>query len=127
MIEQIINLQEQVEEGQISALETMIELKKVEKVLQAAIKDIKEAAENEAAMYGKGEHELSGAKFTMRSAAGRYDFKHLAWYSQFKQMEADAKEAFKASEKGHQYISNDGEIVEPASYTPGKESLFISI
>lgn len=120
-----------VEEGNKSALEVLVNLKRLEKELAAAKKQIEEAAYNELLDYPKSKAEAYGAVLELRSTAGRWSFDqvdgYLAVKAQLKQVEDAAKEAYKASQKGQILYDQDGVEITPAEFTPGKDAIFISL
>lgn len=127
----IVDVVNKVEEGNLCPLQTTIQLKKLEKLISSALAQIKDQAINEALKHGDKEFEFFGARVHVRSSATRYSYKHIdAWVelnNKLKEVEASAKDALKLKLKGQQSITEDGEIVEPADFTTGKETLFISL
>jgi len=125
----IVTLLTDVEEGNISALKAYIELKKEADLLASALKQVKEAAIEEAETYGKGEHQAHGAKFQVKNAAGKYSYKHIDNWRIIKEeltaLETSYKLAAQEAEKGRQFITEDGEIIPPANYTPGATTISI--
>ena len=120
-----------VEEGNKSALEVLVNLKRLEKELAAAKKQIEDAAYHELLDYPKSKAEAYGAVLELRSTAGRWSFDqvdgYLAVKAQLKQVEDAAKEAYKASQKGQILYDQDGVEITPAEFTPGKDAIFISL
>lgn len=126
--------------GNINALQGYIELKRMEVAVSDAIAKLRDKATEEAAAYGKGEHKAFGAVIQCRSSAGKWDFSGLPWYSNIQSMQENldmtrkakeemAKAAQKAQEK-MQPLPVDmetGEQIQPAVYTPGRETVAISL
>ena len=120
-----------VEEGNKSALEVLVELKRVEKELAAAKKQIEEAAYQEILDYPKSKAEAFGAVLELRSTAGRWSFDKVQEYAtakaQLKAVEEAAKEAYKAAQKGRVMYDEEGVEIVPAEFTPGKDAIFITL
>lgn len=120
-----------VEEGNKSALEVLVNLKRLEKELAAAKKQIEDAAYHELLDYPKSKAEAYGAVLELRSTAGRWSFDKVQDYAeaktQMKAIEEAAKEAYKAAQKGRVLYDEDGVEITPAEFTPGKDAIFISL
>jgi len=120
-----------VEVGNTDALKAFIHLKAIAATVAQALKQIEEAAMEELLNYPKGKAELEGAKVEVRSSAGRWDFKAIQDWAQanskIKAIEADAKEAAKLAERGKVMYDEDGVEVQPADFTPGKETIFVTL
>lgn len=119
---EIDELQKQVMDGEVEALRAFIVLRQVEKHLKDAIDSIKDLAAEEAEGYGEKEFELEGCKVSVRNGAGRWSFKGLPdWEdhkARLKGIEDLHKQAYKMIGKGGVH-TEDGEVVEPAQFTPG--------
>ena len=106
-------------------------MKSLEKVLKDAITQIQPLAIDEAAKHSDKEFDFHGAKVHVRSAATRYSFKHIKEWTEanktLKDIEANAKESLKLKLKGQNMVSDDGEIIEAADFTPGKETIYIKL
>ena len=120
-----------VEDGNADALKAFIHLKAIAATVAQALKQIEEAAMEELNNYPKGKAELEGAKVEARATAGRWDFKGIQeWISvnhTLKNIEADAKEAAKLAERGKVMYDEDGVEVQPAEFTAGKETIFVTL
>lgn len=121
------------DEGTITPLDGYVRLKRMEREVADALSKVKAGAIKEAAEYGKGRHEAFGAIVETKSAAGRWDFSSLPWYTSLNMMMetkmGQAKAAFAAREK-MQPLPVDmetNEEIQPASYTPGSEAVSISL
>lgn len=130
MKQEIENKLLQVAEGEVCPLETYIELKALRDLLDESIKGIQDEAIQEAEKYGKEPFSMSGVLVQVRAGAGRWSFNHIEkWNSikaSLKGVEDMAKQAFKLSEKGQSIVDDSGEVVEPGSYTSGKDTIFIT-
>jgi hypothetical protein len=129
MIEEIQKILTDVEEGNLNALDAYIQLNEVSKRLTKVKSLIYDEAINEAEKFGEKTFNYHGKTITRKAAAGRWDFKGLQGYeelkSKIKETEALHKQAYQMLIKGKQVIDDNGEIVEPAKYTAGKDTLMI--
>lgn len=121
------------EEGTLNPLEGYVQLKRMEADLADAIEKLKPKAIEQAAAYGKGEHDAYGAVIQCKAGAGRWDFKGLPWYDSLdamrKSKEAMAKAAYNAQQK-MQPLPVDletGEQIQPAVYVAGADTVSISL
>jgi hypothetical protein len=129
MKEILLDLNDKVINGEMSALKAYIICKDLEKTLKDVLKGLSEEAITEAEKYGKGEHDAFGAKFQVRNGATRWDFKHI---SEWKNKSADLKayeESLKALAKsGHTGIDEaTGEVLELPKQIFGATTLSIKI
>ena len=124
MINEII---QQVEAGEINPLNAYIEIYRLEKQIKAAKEIIQQKAIDEAAKYPEKTFQFMGFEIQKKSGAGRWKFDHLTdWQAkanEIKEIEEKHKQAFKMWEKGDTYITEGGEIVEPAVYMPGADTI----
>ena len=123
----IETIKQDVEEGTINALEAYVMLKTIEKELKESLDIVKEHALEEAEKYGEKTFDAFGAEVGVKNGAGRWDFKKLDWWKVYQLEQDSAKEAYKMSQKGQKLITDDGEVIEPATYLPGKTTLSIRI
>lgn len=131
-IETILHdLNEAVLNGEKEALPTFIELKRVEKLLKSVLAGIQDAAIDEAENYGKGEHELNGARFQVKNAAGRWDFKnvqeHIERKAALTQLEETLKALYKARYYGDLASVEDGQVIDLPKYTQGKTTIAVRV
>ncbi len=114
-------------DGEIDALTAYIQLDAIEKEAKRFKEQIQEMAVSEADKYGAKTFQFNGYEIQRRAAAGRWKFDHISdWQGkqfELKEIEEKHKQAFKMAEKGDTYITEGGEVVEPAQYTPGKETI----
>ena len=70
-----------------------------------------------------------GFKFEKRNGAKRFDFKHLAEWSDKKaeltEIESKYKGAFQSFERGLKQVTDDGEIIELPKVSYSKDSLIV--
>lgn len=121
------------EAGTMQPLEGYIKLKRMEAAVAEALAELKDAAIAAASQYGKGEHEAFGAIIQCRAGGGRWDFKHLPWYTNLDMLMKSKQEMAKAAYNAQQKMQplpvdlETGEQVEPAVYMPGAETVSISL
>ena len=122
----IVKLLFDVEEGNASALDAFCQLTRLEKQIKAAKEQIQSQAINEAQMYGKTFQHM-GFEIQCRSGAGRWKFDHLdEWVmvkNQLASVEDMAKWAYKSEEKGVLPVTDDGDIIQPAVYVAGSDTI----
>jgi N-methylhydantoinase A/oxoprolinase/acetone carboxylase beta subunit len=120
----------EVENGEVSALNSYIELKRMSKELDEALKSIKDEALSEAEAYGKGEQIIHGAVVSVRAVGGKWKFDHLVEWKEIedkkKAIEAKYKNAFKNAENGlYNVAESTGEILELPSYSAGPDAIIL--
>ena len=74
---------QEVIDGQANALEVYIELKRSEKEIKNALNKIKDLAIEEAEKHGEKVFDYHGVEITMKSGGGRWEYKHLDWWSDY--------------------------------------------
>jgi len=129
IVEKITHLVEGVEGGNLNALKVYVELKKVEDVLTASLKQLKDTALDEAQKYGAKQFEEYGCVIQVKNAAGKWDFSKVTTWNNLKndikRVEDMAKQAYKNNAP---LINGDtGEYVEIPTYTEGGTTLAITI
>lgn len=120
----------EVMDGNASALETFIELKRMSKLIDGIINDIKDEALSEAEAYGKGDSIINGAVVSVRAVGGRWKFDHISEWKNIedkkKGIEQKYKTAFKNAENGLYNVSEStGEILELPSYSAGPDAIIL--
>ena len=123
---------ERIEDGYRDALPVIVKWRKMQRLLEEAIEQIKEKAMDELSNYPKSTAEIDGAKLEVRATAGRWNFKEIGEWSKLerkrKEIEEQAKEAYKLKIKGIEAFDNEtGELLEAADYTAGKDTIFIKL
>jgi len=122
----VVKLMFDVDEGNASALDAFCQLTRLEKQIKAAKEQIQSQAINEAQMYGKTFQHM-GFEIQCRAGAGRWKFDHLdEWASAKMKMntiEDLAKWAYKSEEKGVLPVTDDGDIIQPAVYVAGSDTI----
>ena len=123
---EVVKLMFDVEEGNASALDAFCHLTRLEKQIKAAKEQIQSQAINEAQMYGKTFTHM-GFEIQCRAGAGRWKFDHLdEWVvakNQLATVEDMAKWAYKSEEKGVLPVTDDGDIIQPAVYVAGSDTI----
>ena len=119
-----------VEDGDANALELLANLKAISKEIDLCITQVMPEAMTELNLHPKAKYEGFGAKFEIRNSATRYTYSHLPNVSSqalaLKELQDQAKAAYKLSLKGQQLVTADGEVIAPAECTGGKETIFIT-
>ena len=122
----VVKLMFDVEEGNASALDAFCHLTRLEKQIKAAKEQIQSQAINEAQMYGKTFTHM-GFEIQCRAGAGRWKFDHLdEWVvakNQLATVEDMAKWAYKSEEKGVMPVTDGGDIIQPAVYVAGSDTI----
>ena len=115
-----------VEEGNASALDAYCHLTRLEKQIKAAKEQIQQQAINEAQKHGKTFQHM-GFEIQCRSGAGRWKFDHLDEWAALKQkmlqVEHLAKWSYQSEQKNIMPVTDGGEIVKPAEYIAGSETI----
>ena len=122
-----LTLIDRVDSGHVDPLKAYIDLYKAKALIDNAMQQIKDQALSQASWYEKT-FELEGVKVTQKADAGRWDYKHVTLWSNTKELLVNIEEASKAAHRtGHAVMTEDGEQIEPAKYTPGKDNFSIQI
>lgn len=70
---------------------------------------------------------FAGYEIQCKSAAGRWKYDHIPAWTQhnnyIKAVEEQAKIAYKAKQAGQTMVDSNGEVIEPADYTPGADTI----
>ena len=117
--------------GYVNPVEMHVNLKCVEDIINRIKehKDFKEAVLNEAAKFGKG-YAFHNATIQTRSLAGKYDYSHDDEYNRLTQALKARQGYLKALPvEGKQIVDKDGIVTidMPPFYSPGGESLFVTL
>lgn len=117
-------------DGEFNELEAYIEFHKVKNAAEQSMKNLKQYAITEFEKHDSKTVDSFGCSI-QKSQSGRYSYKHLHQWTelngQIKAIEKQSQEAYKQSLKGIDLIDDNGEIIQPATYTANAESLKISI
>ena len=127
--QQVAKMTNDVLQGNTNPLDAFIFIKKMEEVLKQVKDNIKDVAIDEAARHGGKTFAFGDAKVTLKSSAGRWNYKHIQSIidkaAELKELQELHKSA--ANNKGATIVDSDGVIIEPAIYTDGKETISITI
>lgn len=114
-------------DGHIDSLKAYAMLHRLKAAVDGVMKALIDKAIDEAEKYPEKTFTAYGYEVTKKSGSGRWDFKHLEdWkikVTELESIEEQHKAAFKMAERGDTYISNGGEVIEPAIYTPGRSTI----
>ena len=127
------DLIDQVNEGHVNPLEAFVGIKHMEETCKLANKRLKDQAIQELSNYGTEAKDLSihGATLQLRNGAGRWDFKEIPEImelkAKIKELEDQHKQAYKMDQKGNKMVSEHGETITPAIFTPGSEVIAVKL
>lgn len=133
MEKQILILADDAFQGNINPLEAYVRLKKIEKSLKAAIESVQPLAIEEAyEKYAEKNFSAYGATVEKKRAPGKWDYTGVRPWVKAKEelakYEEMAKEAYKMSIRNQSVVDdNTGEVITPAVYTEGRDSITIKI
>ena len=126
-LEWVNELNSSIYDGAIDPLLAYTMLHRLKSAVDLTMKSCQDQAVSEAEKYNEKTFKFNGYEITRKAAAGRWDFKHIPQWNQKKaeleSVEESHKMAFKLAEKGDVYVNSDGEAVEPAHYSVGKETI----
>ncbi len=112
-------------EGSIDALATYITLNRISKMLDGLKDEVKPYAIEQSGQWHEKTFSYFGATIEKKSGAGRWDFKGVQAWNEAKAtlsaIEERAKAAAQAQKFGAAMVSEDGELLEGATYTPGAD------
>ena len=115
-------------DGESNPLEVLGLLKDVEAMIAKAKAEIEPGVIAEARKYHG--QTWQGWGIEVRPSAGRWDFSNnpewVRLRDAIKEVEDAGKAAHKEYEKGRRMVSEDGEVITPAEYKAGKETVFFS-
>lgn len=116
-------------EGTQAPLEAYLYLKKVKELTESIMEGCKSEAIRE--LQGKGgKFEDEQVIAEIRNSAGRWDFKNSSEWQAMKlklvDIEENAKLSFKSWEKGKTIIDDAGEVIKPAVYKNGEQTIFVT-
>jgi hypothetical protein len=128
LAEEIGYIADGVEEGKFDELDVHLGLKELEEIVKASKKKIEEHVLDEFDKYGEKEIEKHGKVISKVSGRGKYSYDHYEPYvklnNERKDLETKMKSALKAG--GGVLNEDTGELVPPAEYSPGKESIRVT-
>ena len=120
---QLQELLDSVANGHSDPLATYIESKRLQKSIDAALKQVQPEAITEAHKYGKS-FTFQGAKIEVRNGASRWDYKHVsAWVSASENL----KRIEKLSQLGGAVDEVTGEVIEKAVKIEGAETIAVGL
>jgi len=126
VMERLIELANAWREGSIDALATYITLSRISKMLDQLKDEVKPYAIEQSGQWHEKTFSYFGATIEKKAAAGRWDFKGVQAWNEAKatlqSIEERAKAAAQAAAKfGAAMVSEDGELLDGAKYTPGSD------
>lgn len=133
MKDQLLQLAEDVQNGNSNALEQYIVLKRLENDFKSVMAIVRDLAIDEADKYGEKTFEAFGAEITKKSDPGRWNYKEIPQWAdkkeQLKDIEELAKQSYnqKVKSTGVVIVDEDGIEIEAAQYTDGKSNISIKL
>ena len=126
----VAHIEDAVLNGEVNPLEAFVYLKWMEEISKQVREKIMDLSITEAEKYPEKEIELFGCKIQKKSAAGKWDFAHLPEVNRIETLLKDTKEqaktAYHSFQRKETISTEDGEIIEPAKYTPGRDTIAIT-
>jgi len=124
----ILELANEVVEGNISAAQLHLFLRQVKEALEFAEKSIKPTLLREAdCPEGIS---MNGYNIKVRSGAGRHSYDHIPTWVELKGKMSDIEEKAKLANKmylrGDQYVTEDGELIPPSVYVSYEDSVVVT-
>lgn len=120
-----------VKEGNRKALIAYAELKHLSDIATEALKEVKDLALQETELYPEKKFDLDGFTFERRNGATRYSYSHIPKWQEkqkeLKDIEAEAKQAFLASQKGMLVATEDGEEIILPEPIYSQDSLIVKL
>jgi len=117
-------------EGEIDPLKAVIVLKEIEKKAKEYKCMIDDIALDEITKYGREGTEIDGYSVSVRSAAGRWDFKHINEIQdlekELKQLKEKHKGSYNQMLRNLTTLGEGGEVIIPANFKSGKDIIVIT-
>jgi hypothetical protein len=132
LIDDIIDIVQQCDYGNIDPLKAYVMFKRIEITAQNCLKQIQDEALIEANKYPEKVIGLEGAEVMKKRAAGRWDYSQCVYVTQAKEeakrQEEIAKQAYKASQRGQLlFKEGTGEVFTPAAYMEGADTISVTL
>ena len=116
-----------VKDGDIDALSVHIMFKHLKSKIEQIESIISEEVMNLAIMYDKQQY--NGYLIEVRRGGGRYNYDHIPEIvdlkERLKEKEKESQVAYKQSVNNKILLSNDGELISPATYIANKDSVVL--
>lgn len=127
MIEQLTDVEHRVKEDDDYALDTLVALKTLEKVVKNIKDSVEEYALDEFDMYGEKTVKKRGHTIIKQEGRGRYNYSKYEGYMDKKKSLKEVEEKMKAAYKTNSTIVDEdtGEVIPPAEFNPGKTVLAV--
>jgi hypothetical protein len=120
------------QEGHINALEGYIAFHRLEQIAADFKTLLKDNALTEASKWAERSFKYMGVTVEKKAGAGRWDFKGVQAWNEAKanltSIEERAKMAFKMKQSfNSESVTEDGEVIEGATYSAGKDIIAIKL
>ena len=129
IFDNIKDLYEMVNDGEINPLTAIVFLKQLENKSTEYKYMIDDLAIEELSKHN-GKTELCGHNISLKKSAGRWDFKHIEEIveaeNNLKQLKEKYKLAYHQIENNTTSVGEGGEVIKPAHFKHGKEIISIS-
>lgn len=133
MENQILKIADDAFHGKSDPIEAYVNLKRLEKILGECVKSVQPLAIKESyEKYHEKTFDAFGARIEKKMSAGRWDFSKIKEWNDSKvilqSIEDRAKASYQSNLKGMLMTDeNTGEIIQPASFNDGSETISIKI
>jgi hypothetical protein len=128
IFDNIKDLYEMVNDGEINPLTAILFLKTLEKKSKEYKLKIEDIAIDELSKHN-GSIEMNGYSMSLKKSAGRWDFKHIEEIveaeNNLKQLKEKYKLAYHQIENNTTSVGEGGEVIKPAAFKHGKEIISI--
>lgn len=131
-LDQLANIAQAVEDGELDALKAFVWVKKIEDTAKEVKRDIQESAISEAEKYPEKTFEAHGAKISKIAGKANYSFKHIAAWTDAerrkKEIETQAKQALQAAQQGRNIVDPEtGELAETAEVKYSADTISVKL
>lgn len=117
--------------GEIQATEGFAILKQLEEYSKKLKSELLEQTIDELSTYAEKEWRVSNCTLSLRNSAGRWDYSHIPeivkMEQELKLLKEKHKLAYKSQQQGHTSVTDDGEVIVPATFISGKETIAVKI
>ena len=120
----LVQLTHEVEEGDRSAIEAWVEMKRMADLIKTAMSAIEDAAINERELVGADECHVDGLNIELVQGRKIYSYKHIDRWKELEVHRKQVEQAAKtAADTGNMVVDPYGQEIEPAVLSFGKSYL----
>ena len=120
---ELLNLANQVVEGELNPLKVYIQLKQIESELEEAMKIVQPLAIDEADKYTGKSFQAFGAMIEKKNGASRWDYSNVSTFNYYK---SKLEYVQKIAQAGGGF-TEEGEQIEPAVKVEGKSTISVKL